>query len=390
MSNTTLKQIINYASLYPNTLISNNTVKSNIEEVNKRINELNDTVPSGHSAWGTGFSYSYDITAGFAKQYLSPNLNLGSTPNEDKVLYAPTITLPQPCPFEVSTRYWYSASSNTNYEELGIFDFYVWSQNGYTNGWTNVHISMTDSTYVFDIGTARPYYYVEIQYYSAQDQWIVYLWNRVVNNWEVICTENHGYSDTWGIHRLEDGWDFSEFISPGDNGYDNSFAGVDISIQSPIESNYIMVYYQQFTSGWAYASSNCGCYNFDSWPWTTTTPFAQSHYFNNQFDDWIVRSPAIFIDAWDPGTYDGSWYPVQADVYIDGNYVGQTGNSFTLSQNTQHTVEISYTGTSLLTMYFGGYEDFMQWFDTGSSDNARTLMTTGSDIYLTGYYYWSY
>jgi hypothetical protein len=314
----------------------------------------------------------------FAKQYISPGLNLGSTPNEDKTLYAPTLTLPQPCPIEISTRYWYYSGPNSNDGEVGIFDFYNWEQSGYVNGWTSVHFEFNDATYVFDVNTARPYYYMEIQYFPNQDVWNAYIWNRNQNNWELKYTESHGYSNFLQNYRLWDGWDFFECISPGNNGYDNSFAGVNIAPQHPIESSNLMIYHDgpwQFQ--WDYATSGI-CYEFNVW---SSTPFAQTHYFASQYSDWIVRDPMLYVDAWDPGTYDNNWYQVYANVYIDGNYVGQTGNSFDITQNVQHTITVDYTGWSYQNYIYGGYEQFWYW------DSSNTVMLCGSDSSLTAYYY---
>ena len=373
-SNATLKQIADVVTANPNALLSNKTIVAAMLAANKELQDLGYAVPEGHSAWGTEISVSDNVQGGFAQQYISPGLNLGSTPNEDKTLYAPTLTLPQPCPIEVSTRYWYSAGSNTNYAEVRIWDFHTWS-------WTNVYFSDTDTTYVFNANTARPYYEVEIQYWPQQDVWDAYIWNRNINNWELMYQEPYGYSDFWQTHRLWDGWDQFEAISPGDNGYDNSFAGV--NIHNPIESSNLMIYWLKptYSYGWDYASGSTGCWTLDNWGQSSNTPFAQAHYFGTQYSDWVVRDPMIYVAAWDPGTYDGNWYQVYTNVYIDGVNVGQAGNSFDITQNVQHTITVDYTSSSYQNYFYGGYEQFWYW------DSSNTITLSGSDSSLTAYYY---
>ena len=180
-SNYKFKQATDKVTANPNIVMTDKTTRDTMAQFQQNIDVI---APTGHSMWGTRFIYSAAISGGFAKQYISPNLNLGSTPNEDKTLFAPTMTLPQPCPVEVSTKYDYTAWNNNNFgREVRIFDFWQWKC-GSGEGWTNVSFNFDNSVYVFDVGTSRPYYYLEIQYFEGQG-WNVYFWNRNVNNWEL-------------------------------------------------------------------------------------------------------------------------------------------------------------------------------------------------------------
>ncbi|MCW4003751.1 MAG: hypothetical protein NWE95_07565 [Candidatus Bathyarchaeota archaeon] len=369
----TVKAVENDANL----LVRDKSTADKMQAIYERVEQDTDPIPSGHSAWGTGFDHSYMIKGGFAEQAISVNLDLGSTPDEDKTLYAPTITLPQPCPLEVSTRYWYYESSGYNGFEVRIFDFYEWKY-GSGNGWTNVYFTMSDTEYIFDSATDRPYYYAEIQYWLDEDEWCAYFWNRNANNWELMYTQTHGYSDYLQQTRLVDGWDFFEVISPGGNGYDNSWAGV--NIYNPVMSSDIMVYRG---TTWYDATSSNGCYQFFVW---TNTPFALTHAFATPYSDWYVRTPVVFLYA-----YDNMDFPVTADVWIDGDYAGTTNFAYYLNPNIMHTITIGYWGTSIYTYFYGGTEEFTYWFpyppyNTSVSINA---MTCGYDIERTAWYTWT-
>ena len=305
-SNATLRQMVNEATSNPNILLINKTIANTLRAANTEFQESGLAVPSAHSAWGTDIGSYYTVFGGFAQQYISSNLNLGLTPNEDKTLFAPTMTLPQPCPLEISTVYGYVASSNTNDGHIGIFDFYLGS-------WVSIiSIQFNDANYIFDSGTARPYYYAEIEYWPQQGVWDAYLWNRNINNWELMYTEPYGYTDFWETTRLWDGWDQFEAVSPNDGGYDNSWAGVNIINQ--IESNNLMIYWDNlYQFEWDYASSSNGCSSYSN-TWGNT-PFAQTHYFSYLCSDWIVRDPMITVNAYDSNY--GCF--VNAAIYVDGN-----------------------------------------------------------------------
>ncbi len=352
----------------PNILMENKAIKATINEFVQSLEE----VPSYHSAWGTKFNFLADIKGGFAKQYISPNLNLGSTPNEDKTLYAPTMILPQPCPLEVSTRYFYTAYNNLNYgQNVEIFDFWEW-QCGSGVGWTDVGFLQTDTTYVFDVGTSRPYYFVEIQYFSGQG-WNVYFWNRNQDDWELKYNQPNGYSNLLGDVRSVNGWDIFEAAQPS-TGYDSSWAGV--NVYNPIESASIQVYWYNeysYQYQWNAALWNYGCTVYDSW---SSTPFSLTHYHANQYDNWVVRTPKICVDALDIDY----GYPVQTQVYIDGNYAGFAGQSFYITPNVEHTVAVNSYGQLA---WFNAY--FTQW-NTGSYNTSIPVTVCGSDTDRTAYY----
>ncbi len=371
-SNMTLKRAINEATANPNILMTDKSTRDIIEQIGKSTDTI---APSDHSMWGASIAYGESIYGGFAQQYFSPNLNLGSTPNEDKVLYAPTMVLAQPCPVEVSTRYFYTASNNYNYgQEVRVFDFWQW-QCGSGNGWTNVAFSITNTTYVFDAGTSHPYYYVEINYFSGQG-WNVYFWNRNVNDWELMYNEPNGYLDYLENVRFLHGWDSFEAIrSSDDGGYDNSWAGV--NIYNPIESSSLMVYWQDQYGlyHWNYNTWDYGGSAMNRW---SNTPFSLTHYFANQYYHWIVRTPMVYIDAYDT-TYYAS---VSAGVYIDNNYAGPTGSSYYLTPNVQHTISVDSYGYSSMwgqTVYFNSWS-------TGEMTTSYQTTVCGSDTSNTAYY----
>ena len=77
--------------------------------------------------------------------------------------------------------------------------------------------------------------------------------------------------------------------------------------------------------------------------------------------------------------------PVDAGVYIDGNYVGQTGqtgNTFDVVGNVIHTIGVE---DWVPTLYYGYYEVF-SYFDGLSGGNPATVVVTSS-IAVTAHYY---
>ena len=173
---------------------------------------------------------------------------------------------------------------------------------------------------------------------------------------------------------MYNGWDVFEACH-GSEGYDESWAGV--NVYNPIESTSIMVYHMYFPAQyrWDYASAFTGCDVMDQW---SSTPFSLTHYHASQYSNWIVRTPMIYIGAYE--TY--YWYTVTAGVYIDGNWVGGTGGYYYLTPNVQHTITIDQFGYSNL---WGEPTVFLQW-NSGSYDRSFQTLVCGSDTSNTAYY----
>ena len=120
-----------------------------------------------------------------------------------ETLFAPTFTLPVPCPLEVSTVYGTPDSSGSNTGHIGVYDFYLanfiggnWPgpQTTYPTVPINIFpIEFNNAKYVADVNSANPYYYVEMQYYPNTGDWYVYIWNFAIDNWQIGYEETNGY-----------------------------------------------------------------------------------------------------------------------------------------------------------------------------------------------------
>jgi len=80
-----------------------------------------------------------------------------------------------------------------------------------------------------------------------------------------------------------------------------------------------------------------------------------------------LRGPELTVNA-----YDGNGSPISANVYIDGNYAGTTGNTFRVSLDNYHTIQVS--STSYTFHSFTGYPDFQNpiTFEIGPYDATVT------------------
>ena len=120
----------------------------------------------------------------------------------------------------------------------------------------------------------------------------------------------------------------------------------------------------------------------DFWWQNTITPMSQVAYFAALYSNWIVRDPVITISA-----QDDYGYSVTAPVYIDGNFAGLTNSPVMVTQDVQHTVSIG-SGTSILTWYYGGTEEFNTWTLGGYSDTG-TINLCGTDDSESSWYYYT-
>lgn len=375
-SNATLMKMFNQAKSNPNLLLSNTTIAQALES-SEEIQSI-DIIPNGHSSWGTeiltytdlpfpyGIAYVY---GGFAKQYISNNLDLTTSPDESKTLFSPTFTLPLPCPVEVSTVYGHVANTGTD-KHIGLYDFRsTWQTNGI------FPIQIDNNTWIFDAATTHPYYFVEIQYWINIDQWDVYMWNRDVWNWQLVYSADSGY---YGELKPQVGWDVFEAAQDNGDGYDDSFAAV--NIQRPIESSYLMLdwgYDPGFLS-WQYANPGTAWVTqFDSSWWNSNTAFAQRHYYATQYSTWIVvgsADPPLTVLAYDE--YSGS-YVDNIPVSVDENWVASSS-----------TIELDSGSHSISAASdTGGAFDYFDVNGVAYYDNPATVTITNETSVTVFYHY---
>ena len=111
----------------PNILMSNLTIAQSFRAANEETQKVIPLSGNGHAAWGTNIEGGYEgeigativVYGGFAQEYISGGLNT-AVANFGKTLFAPTFTLPVPCPLEVSTIYGAPDSPSSNTGHIGV------------------------------------------------------------------------------------------------------------------------------------------------------------------------------------------------------------------------------------------------------------------------------
>lgn len=249
---------------------------------------------TNHNHWGAGIREGYGILGAYARHYIDDGLELPS--DETRILYAPTLRPPDPCPLEAGFAY---TTGGARY--FYVYDFYY-------GDFTDVDFTVAELENEHYLSSEH-YYEVCIVWYD--NTWGVYLldfstgyWDRIYDNQNSV--DNHG-----------DGWDIYEAY------YDTTWPNTPYLKASEIMVYLFDPYYYEFywDYNWGWWIFGPG-YEITNWPGGFNVP----HGWINQYYEWYAGVAHFWVSSIDwekTSTYGGGILQNPENIIgesHDGNY----------------------------------------------------------------------
>jgi hypothetical protein len=221
-----------------------------------------------HKWWGAGIYYHYMpfspyppiVWGAYAIHYVNLSLTLGT--GEERVLYAPTLIPPKPCPLEITTIYACPPSGDMEYWIA------VWDHSADPEGWTAwKSFSQAEAQgYLQEDGDL--YYYKGLVWYNdTYSKWDAVFYDFDADEWHIWDEqESNSYDNSFGWDMYEAYYE-DEWV---DTGYIKSKDVLVLRGWTPAVRN------------WYYLNSSYG-YELDNWG-----GLSLPHDFVHDYYEWYV------------------------------------------------------------------------------------------------------